>query len=272
MAKIFSQAQMDEIYAYFKDKMNSLECIKAPELKPFDECTWDEVLKCVDAYYNGLYSLEDITNVWSIGNSKNITTSATSKSYGISAMTAITRPYAIIDFNHDNLAKPINGKEKALLTLAVAGGSSANGGTSSILSLDTRGVGTIGDWSYWDTCYLNQWLNNSFYNALPTNVKNKIKEVNRTYNALSNNKSNYISKIFLPMLKEVFGNQGSVGTQYPYYTTVTNRYRKTANYNQWWFAERHLSGGAQYWNFFENGNLKQYASNSRGGITPHFCL
>ena len=169
MAKIFSQAQMDEIYAYFKDKMNSLQCIRMVELKPFDECTPKDIADIAQAYYDGIYNLNDIQTVWNIGDEKMITLSAMGANYGLSDTHVQQNVvFRLIGIGHDTLATPINGIEKAIITLEMKD------------CLEKTGVmSPTSTWSGWKDLPRRSWCNDTFKNALPSDLQDAIKTVEK---------------------------------------------------------------------------------------------
>jgi len=248
MAKIFSQAQMDEIYTYFKDKMNSLECIRTYEILPFAECTFSQIEKIVNAYYSGYLKLEEIQNVWNIGDEIEINT--------VSVSTMESQPsqiihYKIIDFEHDTLLDQINDKTKALLTLAPTTKLTNNGIISS-------------DYVNYPLSDRHKWLNNDYYNALPEQFRNLIKTVNKSTNA-----GTFNAKVFLPSVKEITGND----TDYPFGGVRYDYYKNHDYPSQSWTRNPYNSNCYTYY-WVNYGTTLNY-SNPNGtykGIVPHICL
>ena len=181
MAKIFSQAQMDEIYAYFKDKMNSLECIRVINMKPLNECSLNDIKNIVNAYYSGDLSLSDIQEYWSVGDTFSISLSAMPATYAEETHDAQDVQFRIIGMNHDTLTEPINGKTKALLTFQ---------GVDCLLE---TAILTNTPSFYWQDLITNSgvytynrrdWLNETVFNAFPQQIKETIKPVNKyTFNS-----------------------------------------------------------------------------------------
>ena len=84
---------------------NSSEKIKIPKFK---DLTIESLKEILDLYYSDEISLDDIRNVWHVGDI-----------IKISSDNGGRLSFRIIDFNHDRLSIPINNHDKALLTLSV---------------------------------------------------------------------------------------------------------------------------------------------------------
>lgn len=266
--KVYSIDQLKDIFTEVKDRVNSLQMIEVPEVKPFNECTWDEIISFVNGYYQGIYSLSAIQEVWNIGDSKSITTTGTTSAidYFIAAQPVQTIEFTIIGFNHDPLVTKITDKDNALLTLASKTCLSGAGDLAKFSEGATGG--------YYDKCDIISWLDDTFLSAFPTNIKNAIKQVSRAYNKLSNQKTSINEKLFLLNRKEITGT-GSVGTQYPYYANSDNQ--KKAGKDRYWLAEySRTSSPYPYYYYFSNSDKSvsdYYAGRgSSYGIAPAFCL
>jgi len=234
MAKIFSQAQMDEIYAYFKDKMNSLQCIRMVELVPFEECTWEQIYNITKAYYDGLYSLEDITKVWNIGDSNTFTIPK------MSGQPEQPITMEIIDFNHDTLETSIGDKTKGLITLSAKNMLDNTMQFSDNLYSDAKYSASTNDVAI--------WMNGTLYNNLPTEIKNSIKTTVRSYGSGTNNK-NIKQNIFLLTPYEIGESRyGSWGTPYAYYANTpikTNKTKRDGTNARTWYNGFTTGGGGQ---------------------------
>lgn len=272
MAKIFSQAQMDEIYAYFKDKMNSLQCIRVPSVKPLSECTTSDFNEIVNAYYNGLLQLKDITDVWKVGDSININLNAMSQQYTGESHAQQTQEFVIVDFATYPLVTEINSKKTALLTMQMKG-CMTNGGY----------LGTTTSNPAWNLSTRRSWCNNTCYNAFETNIKSLIKNVIRqasvgTYSTISTVQD----KVFLPNSYEIGANEPVVtGTKlYKYYETKANRIKQYTSTSGSAYTNTYLtctvgtpnnvwiinSSGDAAAGFYNSGQSMNY------GISVAFCV
>ena len=276
MAKIFSKAQMDEIYAYFKDKMNSLECIRVPALKPLNECTPRDVVNISNAYYQDIFSLDAIKEVWNIGDSFSLDLNAIE---AYSDTISIPETYAaqtvemtIIDFNHDSLKTAIGTKDKALLTLQ----------TKNCLNeqsyWDKREPGA----QAWSITKRRDWCNTNVYSAIPSNVQEAIKMVSRRNNDKDENGYETVDdNVFILTVHEATGSRRADGEMYPYFATTANRSKTVNGTNAcWWTSLNNQSAGSDYQYLINlNGNHQEYKKSlnyapNKGpiGIAFAFCI
>lgn len=123
----------------------------------------------------------------------------------------------ILDFDHDILYKNKNNKNKALITVQF----------KSPLSRLLR----IGDKSYyncWNTSVLQSWLNNIFYEHIPSMIRQHLLPSIHYCNVDIKNTINYI---WLISTKEILQNRGnddfSSGTIYQYYLDNREKYSET---------------------------------------------
>ena len=76
-----------------------------------------EIKAMVDSYYAGEVTLADIRSVWSIGDEREVTLSAMAATGVGESHRAQSVKVVILDFDHDTLTTPINGKTKALISV-----------------------------------------------------------------------------------------------------------------------------------------------------------
>jgi hypothetical protein len=221
---------------------------KVISLVSWSSATDDQIIDMVNGYYAGKVSLTDIKSVWSVGDTRTITL-AGMPAIGVSDMHRTqTIELQILDFEHDDLLTPVNGKNKALITVDLkdclrddsvsdtTGSSNTENGY--INNSNTNAGG-------WRNCSRRTWCNETFYNALPTYVKDLVRKVRKKTSAGS--KSAAINTdydmCFLLSEVEIFGSTtysaGGEGSQYPWYSTITNRYKlpkwNTGNESAaWW--------------------------------------
>ena len=162
------------------------------ELFPITLASWttgtdQEIAEMINKYYNGQLSLEQIQEVWHVGDTREITISSIGTSgdgwSGLESHREQTVLLQILDFEHDNLTTPINNKEKALITVDLknclkdANTSDVDGANSNT----ERGVmnstrTTVGGWK---ESARRKWCQDGFYNSLPTYIKNLVKTVDK---------------------------------------------------------------------------------------------
>lgn len=161
------------------------------EIKPFATATDEELISIINGYYNGNITLEQIQEIWSVGNERNITISAITTSGDGWTVSESHREQAvvvrIIDFDHDTLTESIYDKDKALLTLELKDCLMSEGAGSGVQNTE---IGSMNNWTSsswtpgsnttgWTNCARRAWCNNGFYNALPNYIKNLIKPVDK---------------------------------------------------------------------------------------------
>lgn len=227
---------------YFK--IYPVQVYAIPEL--LSDATWDQI-----GYAANLGFLQD---VYSIGDEKDITLT-----------TGETLTLQIYDFNHDSLfsgGSIINvtfGLKNLLKDTRSANTSNANTGLSSI----------------------TDWLNNSFYNTLPTDLKAVIKISGKRYSA--GNQSTTIntqgSRVFLMSEVECFGTASysviGEGTQYPIFTNNASRIKRFSNGSgsatNWWTRSPHASNATNYCYVNLNGAASATTATSTYGVCFGFC-
>ena len=255
-------------------------------LKPFSTATDQELSAMINGYYNGTISLADIQSVWSVGDTRTVDLSAMSATEAGESHRAQTIEMVILDFDHDTLTTPINGKTKALITIetknclrdaTVADDDGKSNTENGYMNDSDTNVGG------WTSCKRRTWCNNVFYNALPAGLKSMIKQVNKLTSA--GNRSETINTdadyIFLPSEIEIFGSRtysrAGEGTQYEYYKTASNRYKLpkwSSSYVSSIWRERSPRGtDAANFCLFNAGGDANYSGASRAyGLAPAMCL
>jgi hypothetical protein len=81
----------------------------------FNGGTEQEIYDMLEAHYKGVI---DVSNYWSVGDSRTIHLSAMEATYVGESHRAQDMIIEIVDFKHDNLSTPINGITKAAVTIA----------------------------------------------------------------------------------------------------------------------------------------------------------
>lgn len=260
---------------------------KKPALVSWTTGTNDEITAMVNAYYNGILSLDEIKSVWHLGDTRSVDLSAMEATGVGESHRTQTVEFEILDFDHDTLTTPVGSITKALITVDMknclrdATVSDIDGQNNTengyINSTDTN----VGGWT---SCARRTWCNNVFYNALPSYFKGLVKPVDKLTSA--GNKSSTINTdsdyCFLLSEIEIFGSisqsNAGEGSQYAWFANATtNRYKlpkwnSDAVSDRWW--ERSPNGA--FSNFFcmvnYDGNASgEKASNARG-IAPACCI
>jgi hypothetical protein len=244
--------------------------------------TDDQIKAMVDAYYAGNATLADIKSVWKVGDVRTASLSAMSATGVGESHAAQSVQIAILDFDHDTLTTATGGKTKALVSLeqkdcfntsSLGSGNSENGYMN---SSNTNSGG-------WTSCARRTWCNSVYKAALPTYIQNLIKPVNKLTSAGSQSSTiNTTSdSVWLPSEIEIFGSTtysyAGEGSQYTYYQTTSNRYKKpawTSSYssNAWWERSPHSSGSNDFCSVGKGGAAGLSIASDACGLAPGFCF
>lgn len=198
----------------------------------FADGTDEEIIAMIEAHYNNKINIADY---WAVGDKRKVNLSAIGYNTTVSENhRAQTVEFAIADFNHDDLTTPINGHTKAAVTLTQV---------DCLMTAECAAGTKYSDENYeqgymnrsntnaggWEMCNRRTWCNSNYYNALPSIIKNAVKEVDKTSSA-SNAIKTTKDKIFLLSEIEIFGStthsMTGEGNQYSYYKhSAYNRYK-----------------------------------------------
>jgi len=197
----------------------------------FSEMSLSDLAIITDSYYNGDISISDIKQIWSEGDTLDIDLSAMSATDVAETHEAQTVSLKIIDFEHDNLTTPINGKTKSFMTFAFL--------------LNENGILASNNATGWDGMARRTWCNDTCFNALPLGLKEIVKSVDRDNGSGQAGYTTLVTSsdlLFLANYKEFMGDislseivpsssgyssvdavDGTESTQYELYKTVANR-------------------------------------------------
>jgi hypothetical protein len=248
-------------------------------LYSFSDATDEQLTEMVNAYYNGIITLDDVKSVWSVGDKRAISLSAMEATGVGESHVAQEQYFTILDFEHDNLSTSINDKTKALITVQqlnlLSNGTTLEGGYME--STNTNANGWSGSARY-------KWCNEVFKAALPSYIQNMIRPVKKLTSA--GNKSTTINtstdSIFLLSEIEIFGSIPSSvsgeGTQYSYYTTAANRIKYIGNTSTQgsarglWERSPFSSSADGFCFVGSNGTAGGADASIALGLAPAFCI
>lgn len=248
--------------------------------------SWDEIAEMAKAISNDS-SITDDTETATV-NGKTLKVGQMKKLDG--------KKVRILGFNHDDLTDT-----------GAYGGTNAKAGISfeyvDFIDVSGTGAGTVRaqmnstntNKGGWEACALRDTLNGTVYNSLSTNIKDKIKAVNKKYIAdySSETESTCSDKLWLLSCGEIWnsgyngGNtrgysRNTEGNQYKYYKLGTQVYnsssdytkKRNASYSVWWWWLR-----SPYYNnrsiFCHVGSVGYCANESAsycGGVAPGFSI
>lgn len=245
-----------------------------------------EIENALRMHYNGEI---DLTDYWSVGDKRTIHLNAMTADGVSEAHHADDYEFVIIGMKHDNLVTPIGNITKAAITIQMdrilyknttdesysSASPSADDEGGYMNSASTNAGG-------WTSCARRTWCNSVFYNAVESGIKSLIKPVVKKTSAGS--QSSVINSdndsAFLLSEIEVFGtatnSYAGEGSQYSYFTTATNRYKKptggvgVVSANLWERSPSASSG--RFCNMSNTGTANTVNANRTRGICPAFCL
>lgn len=258
-----------------------------PSLVAWSSGTDAQISDIINGYYDGALTLQEIQSVWSVGDVRNVGLTAITASGGSGdtawsvgeSHQAQTIRLEIIDFEHDTLKSPINGKTKALVTVDMKDCFNYTNYVNNGNNNTENGYIDSSASKNWSTCARRQWCKNAFVNALPTYLKDIVKTVSKPTreNGDSNTEINLDETAFLLSCKEL-ANYGSLeGTQYAYYANATaNQYKLPKADSQgntvccvvW--TKSSYSSGFQFMNRI--GSIDGTTATLARGLFVGFCL
>ena len=254
------------------------------DIVSFADGTWSQISKMLDMHYAGII---DIADYWSVGDEREITIDEITQEEITTSMSTTVFEHqlaqqqiiTIIGFNHDILETPINGFDKACVTLQLKDCLNVKG------KLHQKSGGYACSW-YKKGRHI--WLENNFRKALPSKLQSLIKITTHpigTYGGYngdsgwgtSNGVWDYPISIFLLSVNEVLEcgwkayNVWEGRHQYPYYSIVKNRIKSIRNIPCEWMLRS--GAGCMQTVITENGNAyKEEDGWELTGISPAFCL
>lgn len=196
--------------------------------------TDEEIAKMIQAHYNNKINISDY---WAVGDTRTVSLSAMSATSVGESHRAQDVQFVIGDFEHDDLATPINGHSKAAVTLLQKDclmdisntQNPVNGKSNTENGYMNKIIGNEGGWK---NCARRNWCNETYFRALNPVWQSMVKTVNKKVSVGDNSSTidTVQDKIFLAAEIEIFGSVtdsfAGEGTQYQYYKNATaNRYK-----------------------------------------------
>lgn len=261
---------------------------KGPKIVSWADATKDELISLLYQHYNGEINLADH---WHVGDERIVHLSEMANwntTYGESqpSQDAIL---IIIGFNVDILRDPINGINKAAMTVQLKNCLTNTGVIDAdYITYESKYKSCTLEWV---ACDRRTWCNNTFKNSLPSELQNVIKIVKKSNYSVyfsGNPNSGEFTKgddnfkspdsvydsCFLLSSSEV----GLVSDSYfndPSYPYFTDRYSRMKNGGRWWIRDPGYSTQISTylsWNDITTGVKGGQFISNKGGIAPAFCL
>ena len=260
------------------------------DLVPWSTGTDKEIANMINGYYNGKISLVDIQSVWKVGDTRTVRLSAMPATYVDEKHRAQAVEYQILDFNHDNLVTPINGKTKALISIDQKNClmdkinyDNIKKGHPEIISPKTENGfinATNDNTTRWKNCARRKWCNEIYYNSLP----NYLKKLNKKVKKIADN-SYTEDNIFLLSEYEVTGKRTRAkyveGSQYAFYKLNINNRKKLPRFRLednntysdiWWLRSPYQSETVYWCNIRELLDADMHYTTRHYGLAPAMCL
>jgi hypothetical protein len=197
--------------------------------------SWEEINAMLEAHYNDEINISDY---WAVGDKRSVTLSAMSATGVDESHREQTVEFAIAGFDHDDLSTPINGHTKSAVALTQVDCLMSEGCTTEQNNKELGYMNSTNNTSGgWYSCARRTWCNNVYFNSIPEELRNIIKEVNKLTSAgLGSTTINTTTdKVFLISEIEEFGTTTNTavgeGEQYPYYEISSNRYKNPKSYH-----------------------------------------
>ena len=232
----------------------------------FADGTDAEIKAMLDAYYEDKLTWAEMG--WAVGDTRKIHLDAMQAPNPNSSQTweAQDITVVIVAHEHTDLATPINGHDKACITVQtreVLSGTSA--GIRGDIYIDGSSSKDL-SFTKWSNLYMRTYLNGAVWGAFPTDFKAAIKTSKHrrhtTYNTATSEEVN--DNLFLPSYPEIFGTASysrytkttpAEGTQFAYYATTANG-KKYINNN----GSPSSTSGTYWW----QGSASNYYTSSNG--------
>lgn len=244
----------------------------------FGSGTDEEIAKMIEAHYANKIN---ISNYWAVGDTRSVNLAAIAVSNNCEPHKAQTVQFVIGDFDHDDLATPINGHTKAAVTLlqkdCLTDGHTYGNTDGEIGFMNNTATNNMG----WEASQRREWCNNAYFAALPSTWQSIIKTVNKKA-SIGPRIETTADKIFLASEIEIFGNTHfsatGEGSQYGYYATTANRYKMPiAQYgfvsNSYWSRSKYNGDEEGFCMFYgQDGRAVHGAATNRHGISPCTCI
>lgn len=237
-----------------------------------------ELASMLNAHYNDLI---DIKDYWAVGDTRTISLSAMSATSVGESHVAQDVEMVILGFEIDDLKTSINGHTKAAITIGQVDCLKENGYMNS----------THTNSGSWNSSARRTWCNEIYYNALPSDFKSMVKQVNKITASEYNSPTNQTTQdyCFLLAVGEVLNNPrpavstSSSGksvmteynalTTYPYYETAANRIKDIdGTAINWWERSPYYGNSMRFCCVKLDGSANFYSAANSYGIAPAMCL
>ncbi len=238
--------------------------------------TWDEIADALNKHRNGEVDLYT-TPGWEIGRAKTVSLTSMAATGVGETHVAQDVEMVLMDKNVVNLAA--GGKCNFVIGMRNCLSNGTTAETGYINSSQTNNGG-------WNSSARRTWCNNVFANAVPTGLKNLVK--NASIKTSAGNGSSTLNttsdKWFLPCEYNVLGTNkssasGEDAIQWEFYKSSGNRRKligKTGNSADWWLRSPIPTGmfstRGGWTKYNPTGGVESAYANANYGLAPHACI
>lgn len=247
----------------------------------FANGTDDEIVKMIEAHYAGKINIKDY---WAVGDARSVKLSAMTNTGVGETHKEQNVEFAIGDFDHDDLATPVNGHAKAAITLlqkdCLTDGNGAGSSDAEIGYMNSTNTNSGG----WMNCARREWCNEIYYNALPQWLRSVTKTVVKktSVGGQSSTINTTNDKIFLESEIEIFGttkhSYKGEGFQYQYYkNAASNRFKKpvwsSGSSSHIYWERSPGSGNSSHFCLVNRDGSANFGNSSLTfGVAPCLCI
>lgn len=225
------------------------------EIVAFPDGTDAQIAAMVEAHYKGEISVYEH---WAVGDTRTIIVNGSE--YTI----------AILDFEHDDLTKPVSGHSKAAVSIQMV----------DCLSVKYSMNDTDTNYGSWESSKLREMMNGVMPDWFPYVLRSQIKPVDKKTTMGNQNTEISITsdKLWLPSQAETglrTDNQAYVqeGAAYPYFSTAGSRTKKCEGSDcSWWSRSPYISKNDSFCCVYSDGNAGDHEAGREYGISIGFCL
>ena len=251
--------------------------------------SWDELSEIAHAISN-------TSTITSDSEEASVTVGGQIKTLRVGQMKKLDgKKVRILGFNHDDLTDT-----------GAYGGTNTKAGISfeyvDFIDVSGTGAGTLKapmnstdtNRGGWEACALRDTLNGTVYNSLSTNIKDKIKSVNKKYIAdrTSATESTCSDKLWLLSCGEIWDegykgentrgySRNTEGNQYKYYKLGMQVYNSYSDYTKkpnsnsakyWWLRSPYYGDGDDYCSVSSEGDCRCPQASKSNGVAPGFSI
>lgn len=240
-----------------------------PPLVPWSTGTDQQIKGMIDAYYDGIYTLNDIKSVWNIGDERTVSLSAM-------AATGVGESHAAQDVTMVIMnwgGKTLSNNQTCL---AIVGQKNCLAEAGYINSTNTSAGG-------WDTCARRAWCNSVYRNALPSVFASIFKQFqNVTSMGTSGKDTPYTSTDYFALSSErestlantYYSSICEASNYWTYYASSTHRRKTYGDTGEaaWWWTRSPASSYNGPFITLVDGNAGANTPNKNYGIAPFGCI